>query len=161
MPLLPPPPLVAPPALTHVCDLSVAVGVPLSIGEIGSGERRVVEITGGEVTGPRLQGRVLPGGADVQIIRADGNTELAARYVIEAADGALIYVENMGLRNGPPEAMERLRRGEPVDPALIYFRCVPRFETAAPAHRWLMNRMFLCTGIRRPDRVVLSVFEVE
>ena len=153
-------PLVPPPQLSHVCDLSVTVAKPLSIGEIGTGERRVVEITGGEVTGPRLQGRILPGGADVQIIRAGGDTELAARYVIEAADGALIYVENMGLRNGPAEAMQRLRRGEPVDPALIYFRSAPRFETAAPAHRWLMQRLFLSTGVRRPDRVVLSVFEV-
>ena len=159
MPLVPPP-LVAEPALVHVCDLSVAVGTPLSIGEIGTGERRVVEISGGEVTGPRLQGRVLPGGADVQIIRAGGLTELAARYVIEAADGALIYVENLGLRTGPADAMERLRLGEPVDPALIYFRAAPRFETAAPAHAWLMQRLFVATGMRQPTRVVLSVFEV-
>ena len=160
MPLAPPPPIVAPPALSHVCDLSVAVAKPVSIGEVGTGERRIVEIIGGEVTGPRLHGRVLPGGADVQIIRPGGLTELAARYVIEAADGALIYVENLGLRSGPAEAMERLRRGEPVDPALIYFRATPRFETAAPAHRWLMQRMFLASGVRQPDRVVLSVFEV-
>ena len=163
MPLVPPPPVVAVPRLEHVCDLSVAVGKPLSIGEGGAGERRVVEITGGEVTGPRLQGRILPGGADVQIIRGvalGGLTELAARYVIEASDGALIFVENLGIRSGPPEAMERLRRGDPVDPALIYFRSTPRFETAAPAHTWLMQRLFVCTGIRRPDRVVLSVFEV-
>ena len=160
MPLVPPPPAVAEPTLEHVCDLSVAVAAPLSIGEIGCGERRMVEITGGEVTGPRLQGRILPGGADVQIIRPGGTTELAARYVIEAADGALIFVENLGIRSGPPAAMERLRRGEPVDPALIYFRSTPRFETADPAHRWLMQRMFVCTGVRQPTRVVLSVFEV-
>lgn len=160
MPLAPPPPLVAPPSLAHVCDLSVAVAQPLSIGDIGTGERRVVEITGGEVTGPRLSGRVLPGGADVQIIRPGGETELAARYVIEAGDGALIYVENIGLRNGPPEAMDRLRRGEPVDPGLIYFCSTPRFETAAPAHRWLMRRVFVAMGRRLPTRVVLSVFEV-
>jgi hypothetical protein len=153
-------PVVAAPMLAHVCDLSVAVAVPLSIGEVGLGERRIVEITGGEVTGPRLQGHIRPGGADVQIIRQDGLTELAARYVIETSDGALIYVENLGIRTGPAEAMERLRRGEQIDPVLIYFRATPRFETAAPAHRWLMQRLFLCSGMRRPDRVVLSVFEV-
>jgi hypothetical protein len=152
--------IVAAPALSHVCDLSVAVGVPLSIGQIGIGERRVVEISGGDVTGPKLQGKIRPGGADVQIIRPGGLTDLAARYVIEASDGALIYVENLGIRTGPTEAMEKLRRGEPVDPALIYFRSAPRFETASPAHAWLMHRLFLCSGIRQPDRVVLSVFEV-
>ena len=153
-------PVVPPPPLAHACDISVAVAAPVSIGQTGLGERRVVDILGGEVTGPRLQGRVTPGGADVQILRADGFTELSARYVIEAADGALIYVENNGVRFGPPAAMEKIRRGEPVDPALIYFRATPRFETAAPQHAWMMRRLFLCTGMRRPDRVVLSIYEV-
>ena len=154
-------PVVPPPSLTHVCDLSVAVGVPMSFGDVGVGERRIVEITGGEVTGPRMSGRILPGGADIQILRANGHTELAARYAIETTDGALIYVENLGIRNGPPEAMERIRKGLPVDPAQIYFRAVPRFETSAPAHQWLMSRMFISTGIRKPDRVVLSVYCIE
>ena len=86
--------------------------------------------------------------------------ELHARYVIEAADGALIYVENTGIRTGPADALARLNRGEAVDPALIYFRSVPRFECAAAPHRWLMEHVFLATGIRRPDAVELSVFVV-
>ncbi|WP_163279680.1 DUF3237 family protein, partial [Enterobacter hormaechei] len=90
---------------------------------------------GGTVEGAGIRGRVLPGGADFQVIRPSGLTELQARYVIETQDGALVYVENNGLRFGPPEALERIRRGEPVDPALIYFRSTPRFETAAPAYR--------------------------
>lgn len=148
------------PVLSHVCDLAVAVAKPVSIGATSLGERRIVGIDGGEVTGPRLSGRILPGGADVQIIRPDGFTELAARYVVETHDSALIYVENLGIRHGPPEAMEKLRRGEPVDPALIYFRATPRFETAAPAYAWLTRRLFLCTGVREPSRVVLSIFDV-
>ncbi len=68
-------------------------------------------------------------------MRSDGITDLHARYVIETEDRNLIYVENTGIRYGPPELMEKLRRGEPVDPALIYFRSSPRFETAAPAIR--------------------------
>jgi hypothetical protein len=86
--------------------------------------------------------------------------ELHARYVIAATDGALIYVENTGIRTGPPDVLARLNRGEAVDPALVYFRSVPRFETAAPAHRWLMEHIFLATGIRRPDRVELAVYVV-
>ena len=108
-----------PPVLEHVCDLAVRVAVPLAIGDTGAGVRRVVDILGGTVTGPRLRGRIRPGGADFQIIRADGAAELHARYVIEAADGALVYVENTGIRGGPAEALARLNRGEPVDPALI------------------------------------------
>ena len=51
-------------------------------------------------------------------------------------------------------------RGEPVDPADVYFRCVPRFETSAPALGWLMERVFLGTGLRRPAEVVMRFFEV-
>jgi hypothetical protein len=152
--------MLPPPALEPVCGITVRVAAPVAIGDVGAGVRRVVDILGGDVTGPRLAGRIRPGGADFQIIRADGRAELHARYVIEAADGALIYVENTGLRSGPADALERLNRGEPVDPGLIYFRTAPRFETAAAPYRWLMAYLFVATGIRRPDAVELAVFLV-
>ena len=136
------------------------VAQPLAIGEVGAGVRRVVDILGGDVAGPRLTGRIRPGGADFQIIRPSGLAELHARYVIETAAGALVYVENTGIRFGPPDALARLNRGEPVDPSLIYFRSVPRFETAEPTLDWLMHHVFVATGIRRPDRVELGVFLV-
>lgn len=146
--------------LTHIASLTVFVGDPIEVGGTPAGFRRVIPIIGGEVRGPQLHGRVLPGGADFQILRADGVAELEARYVIEAPGGAWIYVENRGLRHGPPEAMERLRRGEPVDPSLIYFRSTPRFETGDESHRWLTKYMFTASGIRRPDRVELEVYQV-
>lgn len=148
------------PELRHVADLAIRVGTPFEIGETGLGERRVIAILGGTVTGPRLSGIVRPGGADFQVIRADGLTELHARYVLALDDGATVYVENTGLRFGPPDALARLRRGEPVDPGLIYFRTAPRFETAAPAYRWLVTHLFLATGRRRPDSVEIALFQV-
>ncbi|SFE41669.1 Protein of unknown function [Methylobacterium sp. yr596] len=148
------------PALEHVFDARILVAVPCEIGETVAGSRRVIAITGGIVSGPGLAGRVMPGGADYQTIAGDGLTQLHARYVIEAEDGARIYVENTGLRFGPPEALERLRRGEPVDPALIYFRSAPRFETAAPRLAWMQTSLFLATGARAPDHVALSVYRV-
>jgi hypothetical protein len=148
------------PRLDHVCDLEVLVAAPLSIGDTGLGERRIVAIEGGSVRGPGLSGRIRPGGADTQIIRSGGATELAARYVVETEDGALVYVENIGLRSGSAEAMERIRLGLAVDPALVYFRTSPRFETAAPALRWLMTRLMIGVGERAPDRVLLSIYAV-
>lgn len=148
------------PALVHVGDLAVIVGTPREVGETGAGQRRVIDILGGTVSGPRLSGRILPGGADYQVIRASGLTELHARYVVELDDGAVVYVENTGLRFGPAAALEKIRRGEPVDPALIYFRTVPRFETAAADYAWLGQHIFVASGIRRPDRVELSVYQV-
>jgi hypothetical protein len=152
--------MASPPALEHVFDVAVEVAPPLTIGDTGAGVRRIVDIVGGVVSGPRLHGRIRPGGADFQLIRPDGTAELQARYVIEAADGALIYVENQGIRTGPADALAQLNRGEPVDPGLIYFRTTPRFETAAAPHRWLMQHIFVACGIRRPDRVELQVFRV-
>jgi hypothetical protein len=112
------------------------------------------------VSGPRVSGRVLPGANDYQIIRSDSVLELQARYVIETDDKALIFVENNGMREGPPELLAKQAAGELVDPSLIYFRTVPRFETAAPQNQWLMRRIFLCAAARFPDRVQIRFFEV-
>jgi hypothetical protein len=131
--------------------------------ELGSthlGRRRIIPITGGTVDGPRLQGKVLPGGADWQIIRADGTAELEARYTLEAADGSLISVLNRGFRHGPPEVIQKLIAGERVDPAAYYFRCAPTFETAAPAHQWLTRTLVVGTGERHPDSVELRFYAV-
>ncbi len=145
-------------ALDFVFHLRVEVAAALELGETQQGRRRIIPIIGGTVEGPRLAGRVLPGGADWQIIRGDGCAELEARYTIEAEDGALIAVANRGLRHAPPEIVAKLLAGEPVDPAAYYFRCTPVFETAAPAHRWLTRTVFAATGERRPDLVEISVY---
>lgn len=148
------------PGLVHVADLSAMVAPPIDVGTSAVGRRRVIPILGGEVSGPRLQGRVLPGANDYQIIRSDSVLELQARYVIETTDKALIYVENTGIREGPADVLARQAAGELVDPSLIYFRTVPRFETAAPAYQWLMRRIFICAGARFPDRVQIAFYEV-
>jgi hypothetical protein len=148
------------PELVHVADLVVRIAEPIEIGRISGNLRRMIPIVGGEVLGPRIRGKVLPGGADFQIMRADGVTDLHARYVIKIEAGQLIYVENSGVRYGPPELMEKLRRGEAVDPALIYFRTTPRFETAVPGYEWLMRNLFVCSGARFPDRVEMRFFQV-
>ena len=148
------------PTLTHVANFAVDVGAPVVVGETGQGLRRVIPILGGRVSGPRLRGSILPGGADYQLIESDGRTTLEARYVLRLDGDALVYVVNTGIRSGPPEVMARILRGEAVDPALVYFRTVPRFETAAPAYRWLTRPLFLASGARHPDRVEITVFEV-
>jgi hypothetical protein len=151
---------IATPGLVPIADLSVNVAPPVDVGMTPHGARRVIPLLGGTVTGPRLNGRMLPGGADFQIWRSDGCTEIHARYVLETDAGALLYVENTGLRHGPPEAMERLARGQPVDPSVIYFRSVARFETSAPDLAWLTRAIILCSGARFPDRVLIRFLEV-
>ena len=151
---------IATPGLTLVTDLTVLVAPPIDVGETPHGGRRIVPLLGGTFSGPRLNGRMIPGGSDFQYWRGDGCTEIHARYVLETGEGALIYAENTGLRHGPPEAMERLARGLPVDPAQIYFRSVARLETSAKDLGWLNRGIFLCSGARFPDRVLIRIFEV-
>jgi len=133
----------------------------LSLGRTPMGERRIIGILGGTVRGPKLNGRVLPGGADWQIIRADGAADIQARYTIETDSGARILVNSDGLRHGPPDVLEKLARGDSVDPALYYFRTVMRFETSAPEVDWMNRILALARGQREARAVRLDVYEVE
>ena len=143
-----------------VGDVEAEVAAPLLFGPVAAGERRIVPILGGRVSGPRLEGEILPGGADYQLIRPDGVAEIEARYTLRLADGALVYVVNRGLRHAAPEDMARLLRGEPVPPGRVYFRTAPAFETASPAHAWLRRTLFVGFGERRPESVLVRVFAV-
>jgi hypothetical protein len=148
------------PTLEHIFDVAATVTAPIDLGVSPVGRRRVIPITGGTVTGPKLTGRVLPGANDYQIIRSDNVLELQARYIIETTDGAHIFIENTGMRDGPADLLAKQAAGELVDPALIYFRTVPRFETAHPNYHWLMRRIFICSGARAPFGVYIRFFEV-
>src|SRR6201992_2705097 len=129
-------------------------------GDIGTGVRRIIPIIGGEVKGEKVNGKVLPFGADFQIIRPNELIDLEARYAFETDDGAVVYVENRGMRFGPVDLLLKLKRGEPVDPKLIYFRTVPKFETGAEKYRWLMEHIFVASAARHADRVVIDVHMV-
>jgi hypothetical protein len=148
------------PTLNFFADLSVQVAPPQEVGRTARGLRRLIPILGGEAVGTGWRARVLPGGADFQLVVSDTLAELDARYVLETDGGDLIYVQNRAIRSGPPELMARLVRGEVVDPALIYFRCSPSFETVSPSLRWINERLFIGTGARHPDKVVMTFFEV-
>jgi hypothetical protein len=149
-----------PPALEYVGTLSVLIAEPIDVGPTPEGHRRIIPITGGTVAGPRLSGRILPGGADFQTLHSPELSELDARYALETDDGAIVSVDNAALRSGSREAMARLVRGESVDPAEIYFRCAPRLRTSAPAWDWVNRTLFVGTGERYPDRVVVHLYAV-
>ncbi len=139
----------------------ITLAPPQELGEAPHGRRRIIPITGGRISGERVAGRVLPGGADWQVVRADGVAELDARYTIETADGGLIYVSNRGVRHGPAEVLRKLAAGEAVDPALYYMRTTPWFETGDARYAWLNRVVCVATGARRAAAVELEVFEVK
>jgi len=133
----------------------------LNLGRTPYGERRIIDIVGGSVRGAKLQGRILPGGADWQIVRSDGAADISARYTIETNAGARILVKSDGLRHGPPEVLEKLARGDNIDSSLYYFRTVMRFETSDPAVDWLNRILALARGQREARSVRLEVYEVK
>ena len=144
----------------HVFSLAILVGAPIVAGDIGHGIRRIIPILGGEVFGDGIKGTIFPVGADFQVIRPNGFTELEAKYTFELDDGAIVYIENIGIRFGPKELLDRITKGEIVDPASIYFRSVPKFETGSEKYRWLMENLFIGVGARHPDRVEIDVHQV-
>jgi hypothetical protein len=150
----------APPQLEFAFEVQAEVANPLVVGEVANGTRRIIEILGGTFEGPALKGRLLPGGADWQIIRGDGFTEVDARYTLETDAGELIYVSNIGIRHAPPDVIRRLNAGEAVDQSQIYFRTVPKFETAAPDLQWLTRSIFIATGERYPKGVMIRYWRV-
>jgi hypothetical protein len=147
-------------ATQYVFTITAHVAGITSAGDIGTGERRIIPIIGGEVRGKDLNGNILPFGADFQIVRPDSSIDLEAKYAVETDDGAVIYVENRGIRRGPLDLVQKLNRGEAVDPALIYFRTVPKFETGAAKYRWLMQNLFVGSAARHAARVVIDVHQV-
>jgi hypothetical protein len=148
------------PPLQLAFEARVQVGPPIEMGLVPHGRRRIVPILGGTFEGANVKGRVLPGGADWQIIRSDGVAELDTRYTLETDRGSLVYVQNRGIRHAPPEVMQRLLAGEAVDPALVYFATTPIFETAAPELQWLTRAIFVGTGERHPLAVVIRFWRL-
>jgi hypothetical protein len=144
-----------------VFEVDAAVDPPIELGALpGGAMRRIIPVGEGTVRGSEINGRVLPGGADWQLIRPDGVADIEARYTIETDRGELISVTNPGYRHAPPDIMRKLIAGEAVPPDSYYFRTAPRFETAAPRLAWLMRTVFVAVGIREPSRVRIRFFRV-
>ena len=137
----------------EVAEPQVSPGAPY-------GDRRFIPVTGGTFEGDRLSGKLLAGGADCQLMRADGVADLDVRVTLQTGDGAIIYMKGVGLRHGPPEVMQRITAGEAVDPGEYYFRESALFEAPAGPYEWLNRVLALGTGRRDPARVILDVFEV-
>jgi len=148
------------PKLRFAFAIKARVGRIQDLGQTARGHRRIVDILGGEVAGPMLEGEILPGGADWQIVRPDGTIEVVARYTIRSRSGALVYVQNDGLRVASPEILARMSRGELVPFDSYHFRTAPRFETAEPSLKALERATFVGVAARTPDRVAIGFHEV-
>ena len=141
----------------------VAFDVP-EVREVGKGPlgiRRIARVSGGSFEGPRMRGVCLPNpGGDWLLFADDGSARLDVRVVLKTDDDAIIYMTYGGVRHGPPEVLAKLAAGERVDPAQIYFRMVPRFETGSEKYAWLNSIIAVGTGERLPTGPVYHVHQV-
>lgn len=156
---------VAPPApdLEFFGTLHIEVAQPVEVGRTHAGQRRVIPITGGTLTGPEVSGKILPAGADFQVIRSATESDLDARYVIELADGARLFVMNVAYRTGAAEDITALAQGHEVPAERIYFRCAPRFEVADTpdtSWQWLESTVVIGSGRREPSAVIIDLWIV-
>jgi hypothetical protein len=139
--------------LEPLATFEVKLGALLDLGDSQWGRRRVVPIVGGSFDGERLRGEVLAGGADWQVLHADGMITVDTRYTLRTHDGALVYLTTQGVRHGPPQVLARLAAGEVVDPAEYYFRLFLRFETGHLDYLWLGRTLGVASAARSADAV--------
>jgi hypothetical protein len=143
-----------------IFQICAQVADVLAVGRTPYGERRMVGILGGSVQGEKLNGRILPGGSDWQIVRSDHAVDIKAHYVIETPERARVLVASEGLRSGQPDIFAKLAAGETVAPHLYYFRTAMRFETSDPGLDWLNRILAIARGVRQPNTVDLDVYQV-
>jgi len=150
---------VQPPKLQFLFTMVAEVGEIVTMGAAPLGERRVVQITGGRFEGPLMRGTLI-GGADWQIIRADGAIELDARYAIKDDRGGIAQVVSQGMRHGPPDVLARLAGGENVPADQYFFRTIMRFETGAGELEFLNRTIAIATAERKARQVELQAWQL-
>ncbi len=154
-------PAAPPPTLEYVFSAKVTLAPPVEQGEADGGRKRFIAITGGTVSGPKLTGTVLAAGGDWQVIEPNGLTRIDTRYLLKAADGTVIEISNPGVRTATADVIDRLAKGEDVDPGAYYFRTTPSFKVANGPYEWLRRSVFVARAIRKPDHVLIDFYEVK
>jgi hypothetical protein len=151
------------PRLEPAFDVTATLGPLEDHGVTRAGHRRVVPITGGRVSGlvsGLVDAEILAGGADWQIVRPDGSTEIDTRYSARTPAGEYVHFRTSGVRSGPPAVLDALLRGEPVDPSEYYFRVAVYLETSAPRLAELQRSIFVAAAIRGADSVRYTAYRV-
>jgi hypothetical protein len=149
------------PRLSLVYRLDATLGAPLDVGDVAAGHRRIVPLTGGTFSGPKINGTLFPGAsADWQIMQADGTALGDIRYVLRTDGGDLLYVQSRSVRHGSAEVLARLGRGEDVDPAAYTFRTSTQIEAAAPDLDWLNKGIFISVAARGTGGVIYETYLV-
>lgn len=135
--------------LDHILSMTAKLGERELIGAVPEGLRINVHVTGGDVAGPKISGKIRSGGGDWLTVRRDGIAVLDVRLTIETNHGALIYLTYSGSADWGEDGYEGALRGDPVA-AGRRLRISPKFLTSHPDYVWL-NRLH-CLGVGQAFR---------
>jgi hypothetical protein len=145
----------------HLFTIRLDVGAMDDMGVTPYGHRRIATVAGGTFEGDELKGTVQPTPAgDWITVRSDGVWELDVRLTLKTHDGHLIFMSYRGLRHGPQWVLDRLAKGEKVDPSEYYFRTAPRFETASEKYSFLNRIISVGVGRREATGPIYEVFQI-
>ncbi len=145
----------------HLFTIWLEVDAIKDLGATPYGNRRIAAVKGGRFEGEELRGTVEPAPAgDWLLQRRDGVLMLDVRLTLRTQDDALIYMTYRGMRHGPQWVMDRLNKGEKVDPSEYYFRTAPMFETASEKYSFLNRIMSIGVGRREAAGPIYDVFQV-
>lgn len=145
------------PTLVPAFDVVAELGPLEDHGMTRSGHRRIIPVIGGTISGG-FSGTILPGGADWQLVRADGSIEIDGRYSARGDDGSLLYIRAQGVRSGDPAVLEALLRGEDVPPDAYYFRAAITLESST--HPEFERSLYVASYIREAARVRYVAYRV-
>ena len=153
----------AAPPLEYALTISINLGKAYWVRPTQYGsERAAVYLVDGIVSGPEINGIVIPGsGGDFPWTRPDGVIDFDARYMLQTDDGANIYLQNRGYRWGrTPEVTAKMARREPVAEDEYYMRASPKFEAPAGKYDWLNRYVFIGRAEKTPTANRIHYFKV-
>ncbi len=128
----------------YLCSAEAELEPGQPVGKSPLGTRTIVYVKSGIVKGPKINGKVLPGGGDWYLTRPDGVGEVDVRATIETDDGALIYTHYKGV----------------IDAKNGYFRTTPRYETSSEKYAWLNSIVAVGVGSSIAKGVRYDIFRI-
>ena len=143
-----------------LCELDADIDEPIDVGSTPHGIRRIFNVKGGTIEGPKIRGKVLPTGADWVIIRSDMAAELDVRVILQTDDNEIIYTYYRGILNASSEVFNKIQKGENVDPSEYYFRTTPVFETSSEKYGWLNRIVSVGVGKLGKNKVTYKVYMI-
>lgn len=131
--------------LVHEFSMSATLEPPLPVGPGPIGTRMYYGVSGGEVSGERLRGKVL-GGGEWALVGADGFVRVDVRLQVETHDGAYLYFQYYGLLEMNETVQNAVASGATTNYDDQYFYTNPRIETGDQRYAWLNTTFFIGEG---------------